>query len=84
MVLCYEVPHLDGVRSTVGAGDCATGILLAHIASGGLAAPAMAEAFADALAAASASCLTDVPAQFDPADADRLRSRLRWRVVTGT
>jgi tagatose 6-phosphate kinase len=82
--LRYELPRLDGVRSTIGAGDCASGILLERIAATGLEATAMPAAFADALAAASASCLTDIPALFDPAQAARLRQRLTWRALPDT
>jgi fructose-1-phosphate kinase PfkB-like protein len=82
-VLRYDLPRLAGVRSTIGAGDCATGVLLERVAVAGWGREAMAAGFADALAAASASCLTDVPAQFDPAMAARLRAGLTWHSSRG-
>jgi len=76
--LCYELPRLERPRSAIGAGDCATGVLLERMVAAGLGAAAMEAAFADALAAASASCLTDIPARFDPAVAAALRAGLTW------
>lgn len=72
----FELPRLDGVRSTIGAGDCATGVLLLRLAGTALGAAAVIAAFAEALAAAAASCLTDTPAQYDPAVAASVRARL--------
>lgn len=82
-VLRYDLPRLEHPRSAIGAGDCATGILLARMVATGLGREAMEAAFADALAAASASCLTDVPAGFDPAAAADLRRRLTWTRLAG-
>lgn len=79
----YELPCLEGVRSTIGAGDCATGVLLGRSAGNDLAREPMIAAFAAALAAASASCLTDVPALFDPAAAARIQAQMRWSVTVG-
>jgi tagatose 6-phosphate kinase len=73
----YELPPLDAVRSPIGAGDCATGILLGRCAGTDLAQPTLIEAFRLALASASASCLTDIPALFDPLEAERLARRIR-------
>jgi tagatose 6-phosphate kinase len=73
----YDLPRLEAVRSTIGAGDCATGILLARLAGTDLQRTTVVEAFAAALAAASASCLTDIPALFEPATAARLRAAIR-------
>ncbi len=77
----FATPRLRDTRSTVGAGDCATGILLGRLPLAMGDEEAVAAAFADALAAATASCLTDIPASFDPAEAARLRPRLRAAVV---
>jgi tagatose 6-phosphate kinase len=74
----YELPHLHGVRSPIGAGDCATGILLGRSAGTDLGRELLIETFAAALAAASASCLTDIPALFAPAEAARIRAQIRW------
>jgi tagatose 6-phosphate kinase len=82
-VVRYELPRLDGVRSTIGAGDCATGILLGRSAGSDLSRTALIEAFAAALAAASASCLTDTPAWFEPAEAARIRERIAWMPIEG-
>ncbi len=41
------------------------------------------EAFAAGLACACASCLTDLPAEYDPEQADRLRASIRIRRATG-
>jgi len=78
----FDLPPLEGLRSTIGAGDCATGVLLQRLVGTDLNAATVSAAFAEALAAASASCLTDTPAQFDPAVAADLRRRLRVTAST--
>lgn len=72
----FDLPRLDRVRSTIGAGDCVTGVLLQRLAGSALSAATVGTAFAEALAAAAASCLTDTPAEFDPAVAAELRRHL--------
>ena len=73
----YAMPRLDRVVSPLGAGDCASGVMLAEClaalprdespdawlreSAGRGRMPALATAFARALAAASASCTTPVP-----------------------
>jgi tagatose 6-phosphate kinase len=73
----YILPPLPGVVSPLGAGDTVTAVLLARLL-GGLDLP---EAFAEGLAAGSASCLTDRPAQFDPAAMTRLRRGIEMRLA---
>jgi fructose-1-phosphate kinase PfkB-like protein len=68
------VPPLEQAVNPIGAGDTATA-LLAHGLLRGLDAKA---AVSHALAAASASCLNPLPAEWDPADAARLEAGLRW------
>ena len=69
------VPRLPRIVSAIGGGDCATAILARRLSEG--ASPAeLPFAFAEALACASASCLTDTPSLFDPADAERILSEI--------
>lgn len=70
----FQQPTLP-VRSAIGAGDCASAVLLRGLVAG---LPPR-DAFHQALAAANASCLTDLPAQFDPADAEELRGQIHVR-----
>ena len=72
----WSLPPLPGQGSSIGAGDCATGVLLQRLAGRDLERETVTAAFAAALAAASASCLTDVPALYDPVQAERLRAGL--------
>jgi hypothetical protein len=46
-----------------------------------LSADVLVEAFATGLACACASCLTDLPAEFDPAQTARLRGAIRVQRV---
>ncbi|NLF16038.1 MAG: hypothetical protein GX595_02120 [Lentisphaerae bacterium] len=73
----WRLPRLEGLRNTTGAGDCASGIWLQRLAGRALDDAGVAAAFVDALAAASASCLTDLPSAFDPARAAGLRAAIR-------
>jgi tagatose 6-phosphate kinase len=77
----YDLPALAAVRSPIGAGDCATGILLGRCAGTDRGRDTLIAAFAAALAAASASCLTDLPALFVPAQAADLQAHLRWTLT---
>ena len=85
---CFSVPPISDIESPLGAGDCATGVFLYHTlaqlsnASGANTAasslPArllsadLTDPFRRALAAATASCLTDVPARFSPEAAEEI------------
>ena len=61
--VAFTLPDLgQDSRNTIGAGDCATGILLWELAGRSLDLETVADAFTSALAAACASCLTDLPA----------------------
>jgi tagatose 6-phosphate kinase len=68
----FDQPSLS-VRSAIGAGDCATAIMLRDLIAG---APPQ-EAFRHALAAANASCLTEQPCRFVPKDVDALRAQIK-------
>lgn len=72
----FALPVLSDIRGTIGGGDCASAIMLMHTAGRELTPEVVAEAFAQGLAAASASCLTDVPALFRPHDAASIRTRM--------
>jgi 1-phosphofructokinase family hexose kinase len=68
----FDQPTLK-IRNAIGAGDCASAILLREL----VAQTPPAEAFRRALAAANASCLTDTPSQFQPEDAQVLGEQIR-------
>jgi len=71
----FTIPALPHIISPIGAGDCAAAIMLRRLAEK----PApekMPACFAEALACASASCLTPWPSVFDPAEAEKIRSRI--------
>jgi len=76
---CFQLPKLENIQSAIGAGDCASAVLLVNCirrqrAKGGLSSDAVVTAFTEALACASASCLTAAPAIFDADHAARIRS----------
>lgn len=66
------LPRLEKIVSPIGGGDCATAIMTRRLAEGCTDGLAVAQAFAEALACASASCLTDTPSVFEPGVAMRL------------
>lgn len=71
----FVIPALPQIVSPIGAGDCASAILVRRLAER----PdpeKMPACFAEALACASASCLTPYPSAFDPADAEKIRPRI--------
>ncbi len=80
----FALPPLTGVRNPIGAGDTTAGVFLWHLTkargadlpASRLVPEAVIAAYKEALAAASASCLTLTPAAFDPAVATDLRSRI--------
>ena len=67
------IPELPGVCNPLGAGDVCSGVMLSELATG--ADPL--QAFTAGLAAACASCLTQYAADFDRAEALRIRSGMR-------
>ena len=69
----FKVPRLDKIVSPIGGGDCTDAILTLRIAQG---AENLPRAFAEALASATASCLTDTPSAFDPELAEKLTSAI--------
>ena len=69
------IPPLSHVVSAIGGGDCTAAILTRRLAEG-LKENELAYAFAEALACASASCLTDTPSLFEPATAEEIRKHI--------
>jgi fructose-1-phosphate kinase PfkB-like protein len=74
------LPPLPHVVSAIGGGDCTAAILTRRLAEG-LKESELADAFAEVLSCASASCLTDTPSLFDPAVAEEIRKQIE--VVSG-
>ena len=74
-VYVYTLPRLPRTVSCIGAGDCASAILARRLAEepGGTRLPGY---FQEALACASASCLTDIPSSFAPETAEELRRQI--------
>ena len=68
-----SVPLLPGVRNPIGAGDVCSGVMLSELLAG--ADPV--QAFTSGVAAACASCLTQYAAEFDRAEALRIRGEMR-------
>lgn len=64
-----SIPKLEHIVSAIGGGDCATAIVARRMAEG---TDDMPMAFAEALACASASCLTDTPSLFSRETADMI------------
>ncbi len=63
----YEIPPVGGLVSAIGCGDCVAAIMTRRLSER----PdeeGMAAGFAEALGCASASCKTESPSIFDPAD----------------
>ena len=63
----YEIPPVSGLVSAIGCGDCVAAIMTRRLSEQ----PdeeGMAAGFAEALGCASASCKTETPSIFDPAD----------------
>ncbi len=66
----FKTPCLEKIVSPIGGGDCATAIMARRLAEDPLADDmSMPSYFAEALACASASCLTDTPSVFEPSAA---------------
>jgi len=68
----YRLPAIDQVRNPLGAGDTASAVLFSEYITG----TALPEAFANALAAASASCLTFNCGEFSLETAGSLREKI--------
>ena len=73
-IVQFTLPRLEKVVNPLGAGDTCSAVFISRLLSGFNAA----EAFADALCAASASCLTDVCGDFDSQAALDLRMKTIW------
>ncbi len=72
-----SIPSLPGVRNPLGAGDVCSGVMLSELVAG--ADPV--QAFTAGLAAACASCITKYAAEFDRAEALRIRGEMRIKAV---
>ena len=70
----FPLPRLQDVRNVIGSGDVCSAVLLSELLTG--AAPA--DAFRSALAAAMANCLTESPARFSLAEAERIAPAIRY------
>ncbi|MBR4899485.1 MAG: hypothetical protein IKZ46_00965 [Victivallales bacterium] len=72
----FKTPRLEKIVSPIGGGDCATAIMARRLAEDPLADDmSMPGYFAEALACASASCLTDTPSVFEPSAAQDILRR---------
>ena len=69
----YLLPHLNGIRNPIGAGDTVTAALTDGILCGLNTETSVKRA----LAFGSASCLSPLPAKFNPADIAALESQIR-------
>ena len=72
-----SIPSVPGIRNPLGAGDVCSGVMLSELVAGADAV----SAFAAGLAAACASCVTRYAAEFDRAEALRLRDEMRIEAV---
>jgi len=72
-----SVPDLPGIRNPLGAGDVCSGVMLSELVAGS----DPLKAFTAGLAAACASCLTRYAADFDRAEALRIRDEMRVEAV---
>ena len=72
-----SIPPLAGIRNPIGAGDVCSGVMLSELLAG--ADPP--QAFTAGLAAACASCLTEYAAEFDRAEALRIRDEMQVGTV---
>ena len=68
-----SIPPISGVCNPLGAGDVCSGVMLSELLAGS----SPVEAFTAGLAAACASCLRQYAAEFDRAEALRIRAGMR-------
>jgi len=68
----FRLPELHGVRNPIGAGDTVTAWLTHELLRG----TSITDAFREALAAGSASCLTLMPGQYDEATRQEIAGRI--------
>ena len=72
----FKTPLLEKIVSPIGGGDCATAIMARRLAEDPQADDILMPGyFAEALACASASCLTDTPSVFEPSTAQDILRR---------
>ena len=69
----FMIPELEKIVNPLGAGDTASAVFFAELTAG----KNPVEAFADGLAAASASCLHLIPAKFNKKDALAIRKQIK-------
>ena len=72
-----SIPSLSGVRNPLGAGDVCSGVMLSELAAGS----DPVRSFTAGLAAACASCISQYAAEFDRAEALRIRDEMRVEAV---
>ena len=73
MIHHISIPPISGVCNPLGAGDVCSGVMLSELLAG----VSPVEAFTSGLAAACASCLTQYAAEFDRAEAVRIKNEMR-------
>lgn len=73
MIHHISIPPISGVCNPLGAGDVCSGVMLSELLAGVF----PVEAFTAGLAAACASCLTQYAAEFDRAEALRIKNEMR-------
>lgn len=75
-----QLPQLSNIVSPIGAGDCAAAILTWRLSQKATT-TAMPQHFAEALACASASCLSSEPSLFEPRQAEKILADINIRQI---
>lgn len=73
----YSIPPVDNMLNPLGAGDTVGAVMLAEICAGNN----IFESFATGLAAGSASCMTELPAFFEPKNVSKIVSKIKKRKI---
>ena len=76
-VVAYELPALERIVNPIGCGDTASAVWASELLCG----TDPFEAFRQALAAASANCLSAFPGSFSPADAEEIARGIRMEAT---
>lgn len=71
----YKLPKLENIKSAIGAGDCTAAIMAARL-SESTKKEQVPQYFKEALAAAAASCLTDIPSVFKIEKAQEIMQKI--------
>ena len=79
----FTMPAIQDIVSPIGGGDCATAVMTRRFAENCDECD-MPQAFAEALACASASCLTDTPSVFSPVQAQEILSQITVSRLSST